>query len=255
MVEALAESLAEQTCRDFEWVVQDGGSTDATAERGCAYEARLPVVKWHSCPDRGIYDAWNKAVARAGGEWLIFFGADDRLAAADVLERVKAILNTTPENLRFASGGLDIVTPDGQVQRHLAGQAVGVRRELHSHIPFGHPALFYRQAVFQDGLFDSTFRIAGDYDLLARSWRDDAAAIRLDFTVARMLTGGVSDNPRLILPFFKETQRVVWRYFGVKGVAARLGYLLRKACSAQGVQKIIGAERSAKIQRLWGKDH
>src|SRR5262245_48790230 len=69
-----ARSLAGQHGADFEWIVADGASTDGTLD----YLSRCEMpVCWTSAPDRGIYDAWNKACRRARGEWLLFLGAGD----------------------------------------------------------------------------------------------------------------------------------------------------------------------------------
>lgn len=58
----LLESLASQTCHDFNWIVQDGSSSDATMQIVEQYRNRLPEILADSRKDRGIYDAWNKAL-------------------------------------------------------------------------------------------------------------------------------------------------------------------------------------------------
>ncbi|MDR3362753.1 MAG: glycosyltransferase [Desulfovibrio sp.] len=60
----LLDFLACQTCRDFELVIQDGASTDGTVGLAEAYRDLLPALSLDSAPDRGIYDAWNKALGR-----------------------------------------------------------------------------------------------------------------------------------------------------------------------------------------------
>ena len=73
----LLDSLASQTCRDFNWIVQDGASSDATIQIVEQYRDRLPEVLADSGKDSGIYDAWNKAIDRwqdKMGEWVLFFG-------------------------------------------------------------------------------------------------------------------------------------------------------------------------------------
>ena len=85
----LLDSLASQTCRDFNWIVQDGASSDATIQIVEQYRDRLPEVLTDSGKDSGIYDAWNKAIDRwqdKMGEWILFLGADDKLADVNVLD-------------------------------------------------------------------------------------------------------------------------------------------------------------------------
>ncbi len=79
-------SLREQTFRDFEWVVADGGSTDGTPEF-LASLAEAPAW-WRSGPDGGLYDAMNRGLGVASGEYLLFLNAGDRLASADTLARL-----------------------------------------------------------------------------------------------------------------------------------------------------------------------
>src|SRR5688500_8811110 len=74
-----AQSLARQTCRDFEWIVMDAASRDGTAEVARGFGELVTTLV--SEPDRGIYDAWNKALPRLRGEWVLFLGAGDSLFA------------------------------------------------------------------------------------------------------------------------------------------------------------------------------
>ncbi len=66
------ESLRIQSCGDYEWIVVDGASDDGTADY-----LKKTGANWVSEPDRGIYDAMNKGIARAQGRWLIFMNAGD----------------------------------------------------------------------------------------------------------------------------------------------------------------------------------
>lgn len=79
----LVVSLRSQRYRNFEWVVADGGSSDGTLELLAGVEG----VECHVLPgpDQGIYDAFNKALKQATGEWILFPGADDRLAGPEAL--------------------------------------------------------------------------------------------------------------------------------------------------------------------------
>ncbi|MCK7493601.1 MAG: glycosyltransferase [Comamonadaceae bacterium] len=86
MVTGCLQSLAEQTFRDFELVVADGAPTDETVAIVESFASRLPRLTLDSCPDRGIYDAMNRAWSRAAGRWLYFIGADDTLRSVDTLQ-------------------------------------------------------------------------------------------------------------------------------------------------------------------------
>ena len=107
----LLDSLASQTCRDFNWIVQDGASSDATIQIVEQYRDRLPEVLADSGKDSGIYDAWNKAIDRwqdKMGEWVLFLGADDKLADVNVLQCVQEKINRADANTLFAAGNIEI---------------------------------------------------------------------------------------------------------------------------------------------------
>ena len=86
------DSVLSQTCCDFEYLIQDGGSTDSTQEavakyRPCFSDRGIPF-SFFTQKDQGIYDAMNKAADRAEGEWLLYMNAGDTFAAAKVLEEI-----------------------------------------------------------------------------------------------------------------------------------------------------------------------
>ena len=87
----LLDSLASQTCRDFNWIVQDGGSSDETMKIVAQYHSLLPEILTNSGKDEGIYDAWNKAIdiwQDKIGEWILFLGCDDSLNEKNTLEKI-----------------------------------------------------------------------------------------------------------------------------------------------------------------------
>jgi len=81
LLQETIQSVIDQSSDDMEFLVIDGGSTDGTLDILRRYDAVLDL--WVSEPDNGIYDAFNKGVALAKGEWVIFLGAGDRLFDRD----------------------------------------------------------------------------------------------------------------------------------------------------------------------------
>ena len=69
------DSIKQQTYQNIELIIIDGGSTDATIDVLNEYDAQISY--WISEPDDGIYNAWNKGVVQAKGEWICFLGADE----------------------------------------------------------------------------------------------------------------------------------------------------------------------------------
>lgn len=107
-----AESVLAQTSRDYEWLVFDGGSTDGTKEFLEGLGAK--VSYWESVRDNGIYDAMNKGIRKASGEYLIFMNSGDRFASLDVLEKATLFIH----DAGVAYGDWVEVTGETRVSKH-----------------------------------------------------------------------------------------------------------------------------------------
>lgn len=209
----LLASLAEQSCRDFELIIQDGASTDDTVAIAEQWRERLPQLSVRSEADCGIYDAWNKALIRARGKWILFLGADDMLAEQNVLARAQNMLFPLQNEVVYALGHIKLVNLDGSEHAYLKSDVIIAQNSLKKHISFGHPALFHRAILFTNESFDTSFRIAGDYDFLARTWTYSNQGFSFDFLVTVMSTGGCSYDPKNLSLLESENARVVKTYF------------------------------------------
>lgn len=184
-------SVRTQTYPYVEQLVIDGASSDATVEIARA-NAR-PDTRLVSEPDQGIYDAMNKGLRLATGDVIGFLNADDVYADTGVLARVAAIMEA--EGLDALYGDAEFVSP-ARLDRPL--------RRYHSEhfrpdrIAWGwmpaHPALFLRREVFERfGMFRTDYRIAGDFELVARIFHGGTLRYRhLPEVLVRMRTGGIS---------------------------------------------------------------
>lgn len=220
----LLDSLVGQSCQDFKLRIQDGASSDDTVAMAESYRDRLLGLSLVSEPDKGIYDAWNKAlVAQSGqlGQWILFLGADDALYAPDVLVRCKAAIQEFEKSrgeqrpFLFAAGGVAVTAQSGYVHRFLSGRATSAISQLHAGgIPTPFPGLFIHRSVFKLHRFDPSWRIAGDYDFLCRSWTGADMGIELPFIVSDMRGGGISSRFSNASVCLKETREIAQRYFG-----------------------------------------
>ncbi len=157
-LEQTIQSLIAQTYKNIEYVIIDGGSNDGTLEiikRYCHH-----ISHWQSEPDRGIYDAMNKGLAKATGEIITFLNADDWYEP-DALESIVEVFTAHPQ-LDFVFGDVIQIDP---LTHHETTYRVRLN-EAHRLMPFGHPALFVKTAVHRQFPFDTHFRIAADYDLV-----------------------------------------------------------------------------------------
>ena len=175
-------SLWDQTEASREIIVLDGASTDGTAS--WLEENRQRIDLLESGPDGGPYDAMNRGLARATGEWVLFLGADDRLSSPSVLSEAAARLRTSDADV--AAGEAEYA--DGR-RYPAAPTSHAVRRNF-----VHHQGTFYRRSrLARIAGFDTQFRIMADYDLNARLLRAGAIFRKLDLRVAVCSPGGMSD--------------------------------------------------------------
>ncbi|MEJ6403677.1 glycosyltransferase family 2 protein [Yoonia sp. 2307UL14-13] len=187
------ESLKAQTHPDIEHVVQDGGSTDRTLDY--LADHGHPNMALTSTPDGGIYDAINKGIARATGGVIGLLHADDMLASPDVLAQVAQAMEDPA--IDGVYGDLEYVSrdaPDRVIRYWRAGEYAPYRLKQGWMPP--HPTLYLRREVFADaGMYDTSYRISGDYDGMLR-WLS-SGQIRLKYipqVMVRMQMGGASNR-------------------------------------------------------------
>jgi glycosyltransferase len=223
------QSLRDQSHADYEHLVQDGGSTDGTLEAIRARaDDRTRIV---SERDAGLYDALNRGLARASGEVVGLLHSDDVYAGPDVLRGVAQ---------SFADPRVDAVYGDLlYVSRADPSKVVRTWRSG----PFRpdllrrgwmppHPTLFLRRRVLERwGAFDTSFRIAADYDAVLRYFGQPGfVAVHRPEVFVRMRLGGESNRSlERILRKSREDLRALQRN-GVGG----WGALLRKNASKLG---------------------
>jgi glycosyltransferase involved in cell wall biosynthesis len=159
------ESLAQQTWRDFEVVLSDGASADATVEIARGHADRLPALQIDTRRDSGVYDAINRGVQLARGAWFIVLGSDDRLHAPDTLAQVAPHLQRD-DAAPMVYG--DVLVMDGpDAGQRYAGPAPLKRLFV---LNICQQSIFYRRQLFDTlGGFDLRFRLYADWDFNLRA--------------------------------------------------------------------------------------
>jgi glycosyltransferase involved in cell wall biosynthesis len=157
-LQAAIDSVLMQDYPAIEYILVDGGSTDGTLEVITRNAAR--IARWTSEPDGGIYEAMNKGVAQATGEWLLFMNADDALYDARAVSSVFAgaddgwkekLVVYGDTVLRFDRGG-------DRLRRSKP------LRTLRFKMPFAHQGVFVRTDLLRRRPFDTRYRLAADFD-------------------------------------------------------------------------------------------
>lgn len=207
-LKACLESLVLQSYGDFEVIIEDGFSEDNTLELAKAFgDSRIRIF---SEPDRGVYDAMNKAVSRALGKWLLFIGSDDTLYSDHVLEEMKVYLDKTDAGMVYGDvkiAGNGPWAKDGEIYR---GETPLTTLFVSN---ICHQAICYSREIFNNRIpYHTDYRVCADYDFNLFC----ASKYRLEYVpviLSVFNTGGLSsvaDDPA----FVKEKWVNIVRYFG-----------------------------------------
>jgi glycosyltransferase involved in cell wall biosynthesis len=217
-------SVAIQNWPSFEHIIIDGGSSDDTLSiiESMKYD-RLRVF---TGPDGGIYDAMNKGLARATGDYVAFLNADDLYVHADVLRGVAEAA---------ASSECDLILGDTQFfdakNPRAKSRYYSSRNFSTWWIKIGimppHPSLFARRNMLVDaGGFDTSYRICADFDLIARLvLRHEASWITLNRLTTLFRVGGISTDGGFVRPALSIEMVRSLKSLNIAG--ARLRVLLR----------------------------
>lgn len=204
------DSVSAQTFSGLEHIVIDGGSEDNTLGLVKAHGKR--VSKLVSGPDKGIYDALNKGILASTGELVGILHSDDLYSTPSVLEKVAAFMESRGADACY--GDLVYVqrsTPQ-KVSRYWRSGDFSPERFRGGWMP-PHPAFFLKRSVYEKyGLYDLSFPLASDYELMLRMlYRHRISCAYLPEVLVKMRCGGAShsgliNTPRMLLENYRAWQ-------------------------------------------------
>ena len=192
-LEATIRSVRDQTWKDVEYIIVDGGSTDETPALIEKYKGT--VANWVSEKDKGVYDAMNKGIRMAKGDWLYFLGSDDLLHDPHVL--------TTMFDAPF-DGNCDLLYGNVTSPSYKGPYDGAFTLEKLLSRNISHQAAFYRKELFQRlGDYDLRYRLHADWDLNLRCFMNgDVRTKYVDVLVAEFGAEGMSSSHDI--PFLRE---------------------------------------------------
>ena len=203
-IERTIESVARQSYESLEYIVIDGASTDQTAAILDKHRHEISVLQ--SEPDDGIYDAMNKGIRYATGDYLYFLGADDWLCNNEVMREVSAFIDTHPGFSFYMGNVLLHQDVHRLVKRKRAEFSEdGIKRG--DMCP--HQGLFADRRLMKEG-FDTKYRIAADYEFLLRNILQGENYCTMDIDVAYYSIFGASADHAL----YDEYIAVIKKYAG-----------------------------------------
>ena len=158
-IEATLLSVVNQSYKRIEYIVIDGGSTDGTVE--IIKELETKIAYWVSEPDGGIYDAMNKGLERATGQWINFMNSGDRFASVDVLE----LFNARNFDADILYGDAVIEYPTFQTYYERLPL-----KSLWRQMAFCHQASFVRTSIMKEYRFDLNYKLSADFDFMYKAY-------------------------------------------------------------------------------------
>ena len=219
------DSVRAQTWGDLEHLIIDGASRDDTVAMVEAYRDddrdddnghEITVV---SEPDCGLYDAMNKGIARATGDYIVFINAGDTLPAADTIETIASYVADGEPLPAVLYGDTDIVDDEGHFLRHrrLSPPDRLTWRSFRQGMLVCHQAFYARTDIARDTPYDLHYRYSADVDWCIRVMREGTrrhlALRRVPHVIAHFLDGGMTTaNHRASLA---ERFRIMVRHYGL----------------------------------------
>lgn len=241
------QSVLGQDYPNIEYIIVDGGSSDGTLDIIKGYGNR--IAKWVSEPDRGIANAMNKGIKMASGDIIGIIHSDDFFEPGAVKAVIRAFEEYPEADL--VHGDLRLWNPVENsyiIQKPLKNPQRAIWRLM----PFMHPTIFVRRMTYERyGLFDLSYRIAMDHELMLRFMLNGACFHYINRVLANMRTTGISQIH--YVEAFKEDRNIVIRYGHSKIKAYSYyvyGILFRRVEKMAGLLlRRIGLKRFADLYR------
>lgn len=179
------KSVTDQSFKDFECLIIDGGSGPEVVQ--FLDGIKDPRISWVSEKDNGVFDAMNKGIEKATGDWLMFLNGGDSIYSPSTLEEIAPTLCPV-HDLVYG----DYLWEYGDRPSYLK------RAKGHQYIYYGmfscHQAMFFRKGFVSDIRYDTKYRIAGDYAYLCRIKKLKAKCMRVEIPVCRFDMNGISNQ-------------------------------------------------------------
>ncbi len=175
-------SLEDQEYDGFEWIIIDGRSTDGTPEDFENYQAHIV-----SEDDDGIYDAMNKGISIATGDYILFLNAGDTLAQTQTLKKIKdAVWLSKPDFIYGDSWEFS----NERTWYKTARSHTKIDKGMFTH----HQAMFYRRELIGDLRYDTSYKISADYDFTLQFLNKAATCLYLPTPICTFEGGGISQR-------------------------------------------------------------
>jgi glycosyltransferase involved in cell wall biosynthesis len=209
-------SVINQSYKSKEYIIIDGGSNDGTLDIISKYGNRINY--YLSEPDEGIYDAMNKGIKLASGDWIIFMNAGDSFVENGVFEKIIKEVYKYNENLEK----VNLIYGNALVVNNKLGIVYKVKKEITGintfyfsiKQPICHQAVLFNRSIFDEiGVYNKKFKLAGDYEWFVRFFmgKENYIAKFIDIDIVNFQMDGLSFD--LLLNMLIERKIIAKKYF------------------------------------------
>ena len=186
------ESVLNQTVAPFEYLIVDGGSSDGTVRIARSYETAFAekgvCFRIYSEKDTGIYNAMNKAIRLAQGNFVSFLNAGDWYET-DALENIREFYREAPFEMTY--GGVNYIYPNGTASPKMSKLDRFPITSRH----WNHPSMFLDRDIYCKYFFDESYKTYADFELYLKLRKDGTKILVIDKVIANFVAGGVSSVP------------------------------------------------------------
>lgn len=203
-ISATIESIINQSYKNYELIIIDGLSTDSTLDILKKYASDHSNIKWKSEKDNGIYDAMNKGIKMASGEWIYFLGSDDSFYNNHILSDVNAFL--TVPNVDIIYGNVNSTVYGEKYDGEFDKAKIATKN-------IAHQAIFYKRTIFKKlGLYDTKYKMLADWDFNLR-WmiKNNIRRKHIDLVIANYAPGGKSETITDTI-FYNDLNDLLYKY-------------------------------------------
>ncbi len=203
-------SIASQSYPNIEYIIVDGGSTDGTLDIIQKFKHH-PISLFISEPDNGLYDAMNKGINMATGDYLWFINSGDEIYESSTLSKIFNAKNTTLADVYYG----DTVMINDQ------GELIGGRRlkppthlgwkDFKNGMLVSHQSIIIKREIA--GLYNLNYRFSADFEWCLLALKKAKSVVNTHLVLSRFLDGGITKQN--IVPGLKERFRIMTRYFGL----------------------------------------
>jgi len=228
LLEKTILSIVNQTYKNIEYIIVDGGSTDGTIDIIKKYGQS--VSNWFSEKDRGLYDAMNKGLKIASGDYVWFINSGDKIYSSNTLEMIFNTLNTLPDVIYGETQIIDILDNPKGMRRHSAPEGLNWKM-LTKGMLVCHQSVLVKRSLAID--YNLNYKHSSDFEWLIEVLKNAGTIHNSGLILSKFMEGG--QTTKNLIPGLKERFKIMSKHFGLIPTILRhilmifriLGYYLK----------------------------